>query len=109
MFARDQLSFIKHALSVPPLGQVYGRRGGPKIDLGAQKSLLERLVTHFLSTCVQLAILSDPRPIFERFLKILGSKSDVFLMLWGGVFTSRVAAVFIEGISWKSSKTHRKS
>ena len=88
-----------HALSVPPLGQVYGRRGGPKIDLGAQKSLLERLVTHFLSTCVQLAILSDPRPMFERFFKILGSKSDVFLMLWGGVFTSRVAAVFIEGIS----------
>ena len=108
MFARHQLGFIKHALSVPPQGQVYGRRGGPKIDLGAQKSLLERLVTHFLSTCVQLAILSDPRLIFERFSQILGSKSDDF-MFWGCIFMSRVAAVFIEGISWKSSKTHRKT
>ena len=36
------------ALSVPPLGQVYWRLGALKIDLGVQKSLLERFVTHFL-------------------------------------------------------------
>ena len=36
------------ALSVPPLGQVYWRLGALKIDLGVQKSVLERFVTHFL-------------------------------------------------------------
>ena len=86
MFARDQLSFINHALSVPPLGQVYGRRGGPKIDLGAQKSLLERLLTHFWSTCVHLAILIDPRPIFERFSEVSESKINVFVFVLGRYF-----------------------
>ena len=61
-------------------------------------ALLERLVTHFWSMCVRLAILSDPRAIFELFREIFGLKSDVFLVFWGGIFTSRVAAVFIEHI-----------
>ena len=83
------------ALSVPPLGQVYWRAGGLKIDLGDQKSLLERLVTHFerlvtyffvnmCSTCDLERSKSD----FLRFLRDLGAKLEVFSPILLGIFVT---------------------
>ena len=54
-------------------------------------ALLERLVTHFWSMCVQLAILSDPRPIFEAMLGDFRVEKYCFLVFRGGIFVSRVA------------------
>ena len=83
------------ALSVPPLGQVYWRAGGLKITLGDQKSILERLVTHFellatlffvnmCSTCDLERSKSD----FQRFLSDLGETLVVFSPILLGIFAS---------------------
>ena len=41
------------ALSVLPLGQVYGRAGGAKIALGAQDAILKRFLNVFFGFGVQ--------------------------------------------------------
>ena len=103
------------ALSVPPLGQVYWRAGGLKITLGDQKSILERLVTHFerlvthffvnmCSTCDLERSKSD----FLRFLRDSGAKVEVFSPILLGIFASCPIHTCTRAYREKHGKTKEK-